>query len=425
MVRVGALCAGYGGLEMALSMIEPTARVSWVAETDPDMSRVLKRAHPDASNHGDITLSPWRDAAAIDVLTAGFPCQPVSAAGRQAVKADHRWLWPDVLRCVVETRPGAAFLENVRNLVSVRYAKTGTRGEVFRDILADLRAAGYRVRWTVIGACAIGAPHHRHRVFVLAGRVPGPAPEAEHVRSPVECGAPRNGGRVLLPTPQAHEGRDGSPALNAGTAGRRYASGRRNLEDSIALLPTPTVTNAHGNHVNNRGELLLPGVVAQLLPTPTARDGDNAGRGEGNPGYWQMRRADLGRTNGVPLDAAVNAMLPTPRASDGKNGGPNQGIASGDIALSSAVIGDRWGRYAAAVALWERLTGRSAPEPTEIGPKGGRRLAAALPEWMMGLPAGYLTGEVDRLPALRGAGNGVLPAQAAMAYAILTGRVST
>lgn len=392
MPDVGALCAGYGGLEMGV----PDASVSWVAEVDPDMSRVLKRAHPDTPNLGDITLSPWRDAPPTDIVTAGFPCQPVSAAGRQAVKADRRWLWPDVLRCIVETRPGAVFLENVRNLVSVKYTPGGTRGEVFRDILHDLRAAGYRVRWTVIGACAIGAPHHRHRVFVLAGRVPGPAPEAEHVRSPVECGAPRNGGRVLLPTPQAHEGRDGSPALNAGTAVRRHASGRRNLEDSIALLPTPTVTNAHGNHVNNRGELLLPGVVAQLLPTPTARDGDNAGRGEGNPGYWEMRRADLGRTNGVPLGAAVNALS-----------------------------AERWGRYAAAVALWERLTGRPAPEPTQIGPKGGRRLAPALPEWMMGLPAGYLTDEVDRLPALRGAGNGVLPAQAATAWAILTGRVST
>lgn len=363
MPDVGALCAGYGGLEMGV----PDATVSWVAEVDPDMSRVLKRAHPDAPNLGDITLSPWREAPPTDIVTAGFPCQPVSAAGRQAVKADRRWLWPDVLRCVVETRPGAVFLENVRNLVSVKYTPGGTRGEVFQDILADLRAAGYRVRWTVIGACAIGAPHHRHRVFVLAGRVPGPAPEAEHVRSPVECGAPRNGGRVLLPTPQAHEGRDGSPALNAGTAGRRHASGRRNLEDSIALLPTPT-----------------------------ARDGDNAGRGEGNPGYWEMRRADLGRTNGAPLGAAVNAL-----------------------------DAQRWGRYAAAVALWERLTGRPAPEPTEIGPKGGRRLAPALPEWMMGLPAGYLTDEVDRLPALRGAGNGVLPAQAATAWAILTGRVST
>ena len=112
-------------------------------------------------------------------------------------------------------------------------------------------------------------------------------------------------------------------------------------------------------------------------------------------------------------------LLPSPRASDGSNGGPNQGIASGDIALSSAVQPERWGKYAAAIARHEAMIGRSAPEPTEIGPRGGRRLAAAFSEWLMMLPAGHLTSVLDRNPALARAGNGVVPLQAATALRLL------
>jgi DNA (cytosine-5)-methyltransferase 1 len=63
--------------------------------------------------------------------------------------------------------------------------------------------------------------------------------------------------------------------------------------------------------------------------------------------------------------------------------------------------------------------GTLPPEPTEIGPKGGRRLAAAFSEWLMMLPAGHLTSVLDRNPALARAGNGVVPLQAATALRLL------
>jgi len=78
-----------------------------------------------------------------------------------------------------------------------------------------------------------------------------------------------------------------------------------------------------------------------------------------------------------------------------------------------------WGRYAEAVALWERITGTPAPEPTEQGPKGGRRLNAALSEWMMGYPLGFITDHMSRNDALRCAGNGVVTRQATAAYELL------
>jgi DNA (cytosine-5)-methyltransferase 1 len=75
-----------------------------------------------------------------------------------------------------------------------------------------------------------------------------------------------------------------------------------------------------------------------------------------------------------------------------------------------------WGEYAEAICRWEALT-RPAPPPTELGPKGNPRLAAAFSEWMMGLAAGWVTDVpgITRNEALRALGNGVVPQQAAEA----------
>ena len=72
------------------------------------------------------------------------------------------------------------------------------------------------------------------------------------------------------------------------------------------------------------------------------------------------------------------------------------------------------------MALWERVTGVPAPEPTELAPRGGRRLSPLLPEWMMGLRPGLLTDHMSRNDALKGAGNGVVPQAAAAAWRLLT-----
>jgi DNA (cytosine-5)-methyltransferase 1 len=338
MIRIGSLCSGYGGLEHAVAAALGGVSTAWHAEVDPAAAETLAKHEPGTPNHGDITAIDWSTVEPVDLLAMGVPCQPASAAGRQLGDADPRWLWPHALRAITALRPPVIVFENVRNLISIK------AGALWVGILADLRAAGYAVRWLTVGACAVGAPHHRHRVFLLAAYVGADAPPAVRVAMD-ECGA------------------------------RRGA----------------------------------------LLASPLARDGE--GRNEGDAAYWERKRA-AGFTGGMPLGAQVT-LLPSPRASDAKNGGPNQGIASGDIALSSAVIGERWGRYAAAVARWEGASGVLAPEPTEIGPRGGRRLAPALPEWMMGLTPGYLTGHLARGDALRLAGNGVCPAQGAYALDIL------
>lgn len=365
-----SLCTGTGMLDSSLP-----GRLAWCAETNEAAKLLLKREHPDVPNLGDITVPDFAGTY-VDLLTSGDPCQSMSAAGRQLASDDERFLWWDVERVIDRVRPRHIFLENVQNLVSVPLVKGGERGGVLKLRLDSLRERGYAARWTVLGACAVGAPHHRHRWFLRAWYVgTDGTPAAERVIN--KCGAPRSGGRALLPSPTRADS-TGGPGVSPKRTG--------------GMNPRTAVT---------------------LLPTPVVRDAD--GRGEGSPDFWS-RRAEY-RSNGMPLGAAVT-LLPTPRATDYK-GGPAQRGRRGDPGMGLAVQAEHWGKFAEAIATWENIVGRSVPEPTELAPRGGRRLNAALSEWMMGMPAGYVTRDFARNDALRLVGNGVVPLAARAAWDML------
>ncbi len=107
----------------------------------------------------------WRDrnaAAAtnfpITLITGGFPCQPVSHAGKRKGKDDDRWLWPEMLRVISEIRPTWVVAENVAGLLNMG----------FNDCVSDLESAGYETQSFLIPACAVNAPHRRDRVFMVA-----------------------------------------------------------------------------------------------------------------------------------------------------------------------------------------------------------------------------------------------------------------
>jgi len=100
---------------------------------------------------------PWRGK--VDIVTAGFPCQPFSSAGQRKGKDDDRNLWPETMRVVREVEPALALLENVPNLLSYDY---------FGQILGDLAEAGFDARWDVVSAVECGAPHLRRRLWILA-----------------------------------------------------------------------------------------------------------------------------------------------------------------------------------------------------------------------------------------------------------------
>lgn len=121
--------------------------------------------------------------------------------------------------------------------------------------------------------------------------------------------------------------------------------------------------------------------------------------------------------------------LPTPKASDGPHGGPNQRDRSGSYYLPGLAPrrDAEWVSvdgidYAPAIRRWEAITGRRAPEPTEAGTRGNRRIRPAFAEWMMGLAFGHITGRnLRRSDELQIIGNGVVPQQAEHAYRFLLG----
>jgi len=99
---------------------------------------------------------PWRGV--VDVVSGGFPCQDISIAGKGAgLDGERSGLWKEMARIVLEVQPRYVLVENSPMLVS--------RG--LATVLADLAAMGFDARWGVVGACDVGAPHERKRMWVV------------------------------------------------------------------------------------------------------------------------------------------------------------------------------------------------------------------------------------------------------------------
>ena len=155
-VTVGSLFAGIGGFDLAARNVG--WRTAWYSEIDPYACRVMAKHFPDAVNLGDITQIT--NPPAVDVLCGGFPCQDISHAGKGAGIAvgTRSGLWFEYARLIAEVRPRWVVAENV--------AALRTRG--LDTVLRDLDALGYVGEWHCIPAAAVGAPHQRDRLWIVA-----------------------------------------------------------------------------------------------------------------------------------------------------------------------------------------------------------------------------------------------------------------
>ena len=153
---MGSLFSGIGGLDLGLTWAG--MEIVWHSEIDPYASAVLRKHWPYVPNVGNITAIDPASLPAVDLVCGGFPCQPVSHAGRRQGKGDDRWLWPYMRQVIEAARPTWVLGENVVGLVSM-----GLDG-----ILSDLEDLGYATWQAVIPAASVQAPHIRERVFVVA-----------------------------------------------------------------------------------------------------------------------------------------------------------------------------------------------------------------------------------------------------------------
>jgi DNA (cytosine-5)-methyltransferase 1 len=155
-MKIGSLCTGYGGLDMAVEAYF-NAKTVWCAEFDKNASHLIEQRFG-IPNHKDIKNIDWSSLESVDILTAGYPCQPFSVAGSRKGNNDSRHIWPDILKGISILRPRVIILENVKGHLNLG----------FDIVLKDLAEQGYDANWEIVRAAEVGAPHHRRRLFIIA-----------------------------------------------------------------------------------------------------------------------------------------------------------------------------------------------------------------------------------------------------------------
>ncbi|WP_244291067.1 DNA cytosine methyltransferase [Streptomyces subrutilus] len=185
--RIGSLCSGYGGLDLAVQDVVG-GTVVWHCQYDPEdaaqhAAGILGHHWPTVPNHGDITAVDWQAVEPVDVLTAGFPCTDVSLAGRLAgiTPGTRSGIWAHVALAISVLNPRLVVIENVRGLLSASAARSmgpdrrpvdpQQRSGTLRGlgaVLGDLATLGFDAEWVVHRAADAGAPHRRERVFIIA-----------------------------------------------------------------------------------------------------------------------------------------------------------------------------------------------------------------------------------------------------------------
>ncbi len=182
MLQTLDLFAGIGGFALGL---ERTGGFETVAfcEIEPYPRAVLAKHWPGVKQYDDVRALTGAqleaDRIAVDVITGGFPCQDISAAGKQAGidETTRSGLWSEIARLVGEIQPRYVIVENVSALLS---GPSERRGGWFGRVLGDLAEIGYDAEWHCIQAADVGAPHLRDRIWIVA-HPQHPDPDSERL----------------------------------------------------------------------------------------------------------------------------------------------------------------------------------------------------------------------------------------------------
>src|SRR3990170_901776 len=260
MPTVGSLFSGIGGLDLARfrDVRDCHGAGLYVSDTSGDGCRAWSSGNVEydglqppqrRSQPGEVSKGLARSCylEPVDLICGGYPCQPVSHAGRRMGESDSRWLWPEFYRIICEVRPRWVLAENVPGLLSI------DDGRLFGGILRDLAEAGYDAVWFVLSAAAVGAPHLRERVFIVAHtnccgnsqsglQQPGLSSESSEVAHAAEPGL-----EGAEPT-----GRTRSQRLFAECSPLAHANGRRREQRDTGKRRFPEPNAGSGRAVEQR-----------------------------------------------------------------------------------------------------------------------------------------------------------------------------
>jgi DNA (cytosine-5)-methyltransferase 1 len=156
-VNVLDLFSGIGGFSLGLEAAG--MRTVAFCEIEPYCQTILRERWPGVQVHEDVRkLDGFRYRGTVDLVCGGYPCQPFSMAGRRAGAEDERHLWPEMLRVIRGCGPRWVVAENVAGHITLG----------FDEVASSLEAEGFAVWPFVLPACAVGAPHRRDRLWIVA-----------------------------------------------------------------------------------------------------------------------------------------------------------------------------------------------------------------------------------------------------------------
>lgn len=161
-MKLGSLFSG-GGLG-DFGFMAAGLEIAWQCEIDEYCQKILELRYPESKKYRDIKTLKGADLEPVDILTGGFPCQPFSVAGKRKGKDDNRYLWPEMLRVIKETRPLWIVGENVVGITNL----------ALDTVCTDLEAEGYEVWPVIFPSHALGAWHKRDRIWIICN--------SEHLR---------------------------------------------------------------------------------------------------------------------------------------------------------------------------------------------------------------------------------------------------
>lgn len=386
------LFAGHGMLGEGVRLARPGSRVLGYVEREAYAAACLmarmddKALEPAPVFVGDIHDVDGREFSAVPALwiVGGFPCQDISVAGKgEGIRVGNRsGLWFEYARIIRESGAVGVFAENVSALV----------GRGLDIVLKDLAEMGFDAEWCCLTASAVGAPHRRERIFIMAHRAQRGL--GERGQSPAGDRQPDRRDQELADHPGQR------------SAGRRLSARSRHEGPGEADAEWCCERMAHAAHADGGGRV----------------GGTQAGAGSRERG---RRRLAGGR-------ADVEYAEPSERRTENTQRGKVKRIAAGRPGASGDELGDAAGERPDG---W-RIARGSADErlPFPPGPAQRDQWADIIARWPHLAPAiepgvrvlvdgMAVVVDESRADQLRGCGNGVVALQAAVAFEVLAGRL--